>query len=64
MEKLAALFNYSLDGNSNTTTMEQTNQEETINDAPETHSDERSFFKKYTPVNIVKEILWRAKGRP
>lgn len=64
MEKLATLFNYSIDGNSKTTTMEQTNQEETINGAPENPSDERSFFQKYTPVNIVKEILWRVQGRP
>ena len=64
MEKLAALFNYSVDGDSKTTIMDKKNQEEIINNIPKNHADERSFFQKYTPMNIVKEILWRIQGRP
>lgn len=64
MEKLATLFNYSIDGNSKSTTMNQTDNEEAINDTPSNSADERSFFRKYSPVNIVKEILWRVQGRP
>jgi hypothetical protein len=64
MEKLATLFNYSVDGNLKSTTMNQTDKEEAINDMPSNPADERSFFRKYSPVNIVKEILWRVQGRP
>jgi hypothetical protein len=58
MERLAKLFNYSMDGSKN-----EESQEEEVALEPE-WKDERSFFQKYSPGNIVREISWRIKGRP
>ena len=58
MERLAKLFNYSMDGSKN----EELEKEEV---APmEEWKDERNFFEKYSPGNVVREISWRLKGRP
>ena len=57
MERLAKLFNYSMDGSKN---------DESVHEEvhAETWQDNRSFFQKYSPGNIVKAIGWRVKGRP
>ncbi|MFT5860223.1 MAG: hypothetical protein ACI865_002331 [Flavobacteriaceae bacterium] len=57
MERLAKLFNYSIDG-------EKKGAKETIETEVETWKDHRSFLQKYSPGNIVREINWRVKGRP
>ena len=57
MERLAKLFDYSLDG-SKTESQEQ----ELV--ASEKWSDDRSFIQKYSPGNVAREIAWRLKGRP
>lgn len=69
MERLAKLFNYSASGEKlqiekesiiEHAIMEETKKEET----KEVYKDPRSFFQMYTPSNIIKEIIWRLKGRP
>jgi len=57
MERLAKLFDYPLDGEKN----EAVPQE--IIESGEWR-DDRSFFRKYSPGNMVREIAWRLKGRP
>lgn len=56
MERLAKLFNYSLDG-------EKKQEVEELVGA-EVWKDDRSFMQKYSPGNIVRELAWRMKGRP
>jgi len=56
MERLAKLFNYSLDGE------KIQKVEDTVE--PEEGKDQRSFLQKYSPGNILREIAWRMKGRP
>lgn len=56
MERLAKLFNYSVDGEKNENEIEEKQ--------PEEWKDERAFFQKYSPGNIVREMSWRIKGRP
>lgn len=58
MERLAKLFNYSMDGSKNESEPEK---EEVVE---EEWKDPRSFFQKYSPGNIAREISWRIKGRP
>lgn len=58
MERLAKLFNYSMDGTKN----EEKIEEEIV--PMEEWKDERNFFQKYSPGNIVREVIWRIKGRP
>jgi Phytanoyl-CoA dioxygenase (PhyH) len=57
MERLAKLFNYSLDGQK-----KETLEEELVPES--TWTDERCFYQKYSPANIAREIVWRMKGRP
>lgn len=57
MERLAKLFNYSLDGKKKETSEETLVEEEFW-------TDNRSFFQKYTLGNIGREVIWRLKGRP
>ena len=57
MERLAKLFNYSLDG-------EKKVENETELVEAEVWTDDRSFFQKYSPANIARELAWRMKGRP
>lgn len=73
MEKLAKLFNYTLDGKpkKNEIMEEKENKVETekekisVPHQEEVKSiDNRTFFQKYTPLNIYREIIWRLKGRP
>lgn len=59
MERLAKLFNYSVDGNKQEASEENTEQKEVTD-----WSDNRSFFQKYSPGNVAREIAWRLKGRP
>lgn len=58
MERLAKLFNYTLDGEK-----KQSHEEK-----QEIHEvkwkDERTFFQKYSLGNIVRELSWRIKGKP
>ncbi|MBL1280266.1 MAG: phytanoyl-CoA dioxygenase family protein [Fluviicola sp.] len=56
MERLAKLFNYSIDGSKE--------EDETSELEPVKWVDTRSFFQKYSVGNIVREISWRMKGRP
>lgn len=65
MKRLADLFNYSVDGEKKeeveeTPIMEEKNKEQ----SPIEYKDPRSFFQKYTPINIFRETIWRLKGRP
>lgn len=72
MERLAALFNYTPEGEKKTEQEMDKKEEkpkveekkETTQETGSNHWDERTFFQKYTPANIVKEIIWRMKGRP
>lgn len=59
MQKLAGLFGYEADEKG---IREKAPKEETV-PSPENNSDERSFFQKYTPGNIWRELAWRIKGR-
>ena len=59
MERLAKLFNYSLDGEKLDEKEKEEVKEETIE-----WKDERTFFQKYSLGNIVREVQWRMKGRP
>jgi ectoine hydroxylase-related dioxygenase (phytanoyl-CoA dioxygenase family) len=56
MERLAKLFNYSIDG-----TKKQ--DAEVMVELVE-WKDNRSFLQKYSPGNIARELAWRLKGRP
>lgn len=56
MERLAKLFNYSMDSE------EQQELEPEV--VEEVWQDERGFFEKYTPGNILRELAWRMKGKP
>lgn len=69
MEKLARLFNYSLDEETQKTDTKPEIQTsvDTLSTADETqeiYMDKRTFFQKYTPANIIREIIWRLRGRP
>lgn len=57
MERLAKLFNYSLDGQKKVDKAEEVTR-------MEEWKDERSFFQKYSFGNIVREVNLRIKGRP
>lgn len=57
MERLAKLFNYDIDGE------KKSEQEPELVEA-ESWTDDRSFFQKYSPGNIIREVNWRIKGRP
>lgn len=59
MERLAKLFNYSIDGTKKAEA--ETNEAKA---QEEVWKDKRSFFQKYSPGNIVREVSWRMKGRP
>lgn len=61
MEKLAKLFNYSMDGESKDKKEVVEEPQELVE---EVWQDDRSFFQKYSPGNVVREIAWRMKGRP
>jgi thymidine kinase len=56
MERLAKLFGYPIDGS------KTEKQDEVVE--TETWTDKRSFFQKYSPGNIIREVNWRIKGRP
>lgn len=56
MERLAKLFNYSIDSEEHQKELELIEEE--------VWKDERSFFEKYTPGNILREVAWRMKGKP
>lgn len=57
MERLAKLFNYSIDGKKSNDDVEE---EVTV----EEWKDKRTFLQKYSLGNIVREVNWRIKGRP
>ncbi len=57
MERLAKLFDYSIDGSKG-----EDQEPELV--VTETWTDKRSFFQKYSPGNVVREVSWRIKGRP
>ncbi|PHR37138.1 MAG: hypothetical protein COA38_00160 [Fluviicola sp.] len=57
MERLAKLFDYSIDGS------KSEDQDPELVET-EAWADKRSFFQKYSPGNIVREVNWRMKGRP
>lgn len=59
MERLAILFNYSLDGEK----LDENEKEEVKEELIE-WKDERTFFQKYSLGNIAREVHWRMKGRP
>jgi hypothetical protein len=59
MERLAKLFNYSMDGEK-----QETAEEIVEPSADDEWKDERTFFQKYSLGNIVREVSWRVKGRP
>lgn len=59
MERLAKLFNYSLDGKKNQASTESPELEVAVE-----WGDNRSFFQKYSPGNVAREIVWRLKGKP
>lgn len=61
MERLAKLFNYSLDGTKKEETKSESKEAKEHVDA---WKDNRSFFQKYSIGNIVREVQWRLKGRP
>ncbi len=56
MERLAKLFNYSIDGSKKEVESSELKSEK--------WTDKRSFFQKYSIGNIVREVNWRIKGRP
>lgn len=70
MERLAALFNYSVDGEKKESPEKEKEAEKAKEtEVPESnivdeYRDPRTFFEKYSPANIVREIIWRLKGRP
>lgn len=56
MDKLAALFNYD--------PSKQQEEKAPLEVQEEVYAgDERSFFQKYSPGNVVREIAWRMGGR-
>lgn len=57
MERLAKLFDYSIDGS-------KKEEAESSDAESEKWTDKRSFFQKYSPGNILREVSWRMKGRP
>ena len=80
MQKLATLFNYNIESeqleNKTTKDMQTTEDIETTEDMDNTNHmqdqqekkeqpiDDRTFFQKYTPINILREIVWRLQRRP
>jgi ectoine hydroxylase-related dioxygenase (phytanoyl-CoA dioxygenase family) len=66
-EKLAKLFSYNMDGSKKADTQNQQTEPEQaapvepIN-TPYVWVDERSFFQKYTPLNVVREIKKRLQA--
>lgn len=56
MERLARLFNYSLDGN-------KIEESVPVQEDQGHWRDERTFFQKYSPGNVAREIAWRMGGR-
>ena len=67
MERLASLFNYSLDGSKKEDTAELPSKVEEKTEeqqVKEEYKDPRNFFQKYTPGNIIREMIWRLQGRP
>jgi hypothetical protein len=57
MNHLSQLFNY------NQPAMPLENDTKQDNN-PEIVKEPKSFLKTYTPYNILKEVIWRIKGRP
>lgn len=57
MQKLAALFNYDVAADGLSSKGER--NEEMVAET----TDNRSFFQKYTPGNVFREVAWRMKGR-
>lgn len=58
-EKLAALFSYNMDGSKKQTAAQEEQKQEPVEpwvEQPFVWQDDRSFFQKYTPLNIVREI--------
>ena len=65
-EKLAVLFNYDITGiKKEETTPEEKIEETVINEdsIQEEWIDNRTFFEKYTPMNILREIKYRITGK-
>ncbi len=58
MDKLARLFNYNVNANG----LKEEREAETVVAEETAPVDERTFFQKYTPGNIVREIAWRMRG--
>lgn len=61
MERLAKLFNYSLDGEKKETEAED---QDSAAENQTVWKDDRTFFQKYSLGNVAREIAWRIKGRP
>lgn len=67
-EKLAKLFNYNMDGTQQQPEPEQQQPEPVAEPTPEPAQEEwkwvdnRTFFEKYTPLNIAREIKKRVIG--
>lgn len=64
MERLAKLFNYSLDGEKQESDKERQESGTGSDQEPAAWKDERTFFEKYSFGNIMREVSWRMKGRP
>ena len=71
MKKLADLFNYTLldNGDFQPKSVDNFNDndnvdEKNLNNITNNSIDKRSFFQKYTPINLIKEAIWRVQGRP
>ena len=65
MERLAKLFDYTPDDTRMKERKKADNQQQENEVKKEgIWKDERSFFQKYSPGNIIREVNWRIKGRP
>ncbi|MFK7784699.1 MAG: phytanoyl-CoA dioxygenase family protein [Crocinitomicaceae bacterium] len=63
MERLAKLFNYSVDGEKQSDAKEHDELAESDQEQKK-WKDDRTFFQKYSFGNIVREIVWRFRGKP
>ncbi|MDG1332109.1 MAG: phytanoyl-CoA dioxygenase family protein [Crocinitomicaceae bacterium] len=61
MERLAKLFNYSMDGEQKEA---EANQQDVETEIQKEWKDERTFLQKYSLRNILREIVWRFRGKP
>ncbi len=64
MNKLAKLFNYDPNATQLKKEEEHPITKGEVEEVDNTSTDARSFFQKYSPGNVVREIIWRLKGRP